>query len=153
MNCSGAGPQPAATEIWTRCRSAGPAADGAVLGLRTPRCCQAHLANGPRDRDEKSLQARTPGTVTRRSSYDAIIVGGGPAGLSAALLLGRCRRTVLLCDTGRPRNAASRALHGFLSRDGIQDEEGLGPDPPRRTAKPTRLPNIRIGANARGDSR
>jgi thioredoxin reductase len=63
--------------------------------------------------------------VTRRSSYDAIIVGGGPAGLSAALVLGRCRRTVLLCDTGRPRNAASRTLHGFLTRDGIPPRELL----------------------------
>jgi thioredoxin reductase len=51
--------------------------------------------------------------------YDVIIVGGGPAGHSAALLLGRCRRRVLVCDSGQYRNAASRALHGFLSRDGI----------------------------------
>jgi thioredoxin reductase len=51
--------------------------------------------------------------------YDVIIVGAGPAGLSAALMLGRCRRSVLICDTGRPRNAASRAMHGFLTRDGI----------------------------------
>lgn len=56
----------------------------------------------------------------RHSSYDAVIVGGGPAGLSAALVLGRCRRRVLLCDAGRPRNASSRALHGFLTRDGIR---------------------------------
>jgi thioredoxin reductase len=50
--------------------------------------------------------------------YDAIVVGGGPAGLSAALLLGRSRRTVLVCDTGEARNAASHASHSFLTRDG-----------------------------------
>lgn len=54
-----------------------------------------------------------------KGAYDAVIVGGGPAGLSAALILGRCRRRVLLCDAGRARNAASRALHGFLTRDGV----------------------------------
>lgn len=54
---------------------------------------------------------------------DVIIAGGGIAGLSAALILGRCRRNVLLCDTGKPRNAPSAALHGFLSRDGIHPLE------------------------------
>jgi len=53
------------------------------------------------------------------SLYDVIVVGAGPAGLSAALILGRCRRTVLICDNGKPRNAASHALHGYLTRDGI----------------------------------
>src|SRR4051812_38854649 len=51
--------------------------------------------------------------------FDVVVVGGGPAGLSAALMLGRCRRSVLLCDLGAPRNRQSRALHGFLTRDGI----------------------------------
>ena len=57
--------------------------------------------------------------------YDVIIIGGGPAGLSAALMLGRCRRKVLVCDTGKPRNAASQGMHGFLSRDGIPPWEFL----------------------------
>jgi thioredoxin reductase len=58
-------------------------------------------------------------------SYDVVIVGGGPAGLSAALMLGRCRRSALVCDTGRPRNRASKAMHGYLTRDGVSPQEFL----------------------------
>ncbi|HEY7473624.1 MAG TPA: NAD(P)/FAD-dependent oxidoreductase [Vicinamibacterales bacterium] len=54
---------------------------------------------------------------------DVIIVGAGPAGLSAALVLGRACRQVLVFDAGKPRNYAARALHGFLSRDGIDPFE------------------------------
>jgi thioredoxin reductase len=57
--------------------------------------------------------------------HDVIVVGGGPAGLSAALLLGRCNRRVLVCDSGEYRNARSRGVHGFLSRDGTPPAELL----------------------------
>lgn len=50
--------------------------------------------------------------------YDVVIVGGGPAGLSAALGLGRARRNVLLLDGDEPRNAPSHASHNFFTRDG-----------------------------------
>ncbi|HTL41628.1 MAG TPA: NAD(P)/FAD-dependent oxidoreductase, partial [Pseudolysinimonas sp.] len=49
---------------------------------------------------------------------DVIIVGAGAAGLSAALMLGRSRRRVLVLDGGAPRNAVSAHMHGVLGRDG-----------------------------------
>jgi thioredoxin reductase len=55
----------------------------------------------------------------KRASWDVAIVGGGPAGLSAALILGRACRRVLVCDAGTPRSWASRSMHAFLTRDGI----------------------------------
>jgi thioredoxin reductase len=51
--------------------------------------------------------------------FDAIIVGGGPAGLNAAIVLGRSRRNVLLFDTGRQRNRFSHGIHNYLTRDGL----------------------------------
>ncbi|MFF2483223.1 NAD(P)/FAD-dependent oxidoreductase [Paenibacillus sp. NPDC058071] len=55
--------------------------------------------------------------------YDCLIVGGGPAGLNAALVLGRAKRKVLLVDSGNPRNAVTRESHGFITRDGVKPEE------------------------------
>jgi thioredoxin reductase len=52
------------------------------------------------------------------TSWDVIIVGGGSAGLSAALQLGRSRRRVLVLDSGEPRNRFAQHMHGVLSRDG-----------------------------------
>lgn len=51
--------------------------------------------------------------------YDVVVVGGGTAGLSAALLLGRSRLRVLVVDAGEPRNAPSSHMQGYLSRDGM----------------------------------
>ena len=55
--------------------------------------------------------------------WDVVIAGAGPAGLSAALVLGRARRRVLLCDTGTPRSWAAKEMHGFLTRDGVPPAE------------------------------
>ena len=52
-------------------------------------------------------------------SYDVVVVGGGAAGLSAALVLGRARRRVAVIDAGEPRNAPAAHMQGFLSRDGM----------------------------------
>lgn len=50
---------------------------------------------------------------------DVIIVGGGPAGLNAAVVLGRCQRKVILFDNGQQRNIRSHGMHNYLTRDGI----------------------------------
>jgi thioredoxin reductase len=53
------------------------------------------------------------------NEYDVVIIGGGAAGLSAALVLSRARRRVLVVDAGSPRNAPAAHMQGFLSRDGM----------------------------------
>ncbi|KUM69971.1 NAD(P)/FAD-dependent oxidoreductase [Streptomyces curacoi] len=58
-------------------------------------------------------------------TYEVIVVGGGAAGLSAALVLGRARRRTLVVDAGEPRNAPSAHMQGYLSRDGMPPAEFL----------------------------
>jgi thioredoxin reductase len=55
--------------------------------------------------------------------YDCAIIGGGPAGQNAALVLGRARRNVVLFDNNQPRNAVTHASHGFLTQDGVTPSE------------------------------
>jgi thioredoxin reductase len=57
--------------------------------------------------------------------FDVVIIGGGSAGLSAALVLGRSLRNVLVCDNGEPRNLPSHSMHSFLSRDGTDPSDLL----------------------------
>jgi len=59
------------------------------------------------------------------NSYDVVLIGGGAAGLSAALVLARARRRVLVVDSGTPRNAPAAHMQGFLSRDGMPPEDLL----------------------------
>ncbi|MGV9557852.1 NAD(P)/FAD-dependent oxidoreductase [Streptomyces sp. NPDC003401] len=58
-------------------------------------------------------------------AYEVVVVGGGAAGLSAALVLGRARRRTLVVDAGEPRNAPAAHMHGYLSRDGMSPAEFL----------------------------
>jgi thioredoxin reductase len=59
------------------------------------------------------------------STYDCIIIGAGPSGLTCGIFLARYRRRVLICDNGKPRNYASRAIHGFLGQHNIPPGELL----------------------------
>ncbi|GHJ43839.1 oxidoreductase [Catellatospora sp. TT07R-123] len=58
-------------------------------------------------------------------SYDVVVVGGGAAGLSGALMLGRSRRAVVVLDSGQPRNAPAEGVHGLLARDGMPPSQLL----------------------------
>jgi thioredoxin reductase len=73
------------------------------------------------------MEEMSPGGVEGdgRSRYDVVVVGAGTAGLSAALVLGRSRRRVLVLDGGEPRNAPADASHGFFTRDGVHPGELL----------------------------
>ncbi|RCV48716.1 FAD-binding protein, partial [Marinitenerispora sediminis] len=71
-------------------------------------------------------EAAAPGGGGRR--YEAVVIGGGAAGLSGALTLGRARRSVLVVDDGRPRNAPAGGVHVYLGREGTPPGELLAAD-------------------------
>ncbi|WP_162243145.1 NAD(P)/FAD-dependent oxidoreductase [Deinococcus sp. Leaf326] len=80
--------------------------------------------------------------ISKDASFDVVIVGAGSAGLNAALVLGRARRSTLLLDSGPPRNAPAQASHGLLTRDGTPPleltrlaREQLAPYPVTRLAR------------------
>ena len=71
-----------------------------------------------------SLTAATgAATSATPSTVDVLVVGGGAAGLNGALVLARARRSVLVVDSGTPRNAPAAGVHGFLTRDGMPPAE------------------------------
>jgi len=86
--------------------------------------------------------------VTMTHEYDAVVIGGGAAGLNGALMLARSRRSVLVLDAGEPRNAPAQAVHGLLARDGMPPAELLerGRDEVRRyggQVEPAEVPAAR----------
>ncbi|MGW8455817.1 NAD(P)/FAD-dependent oxidoreductase [Streptomyces niveus] len=62
---------------------------------------------------------------THKVDFDVVVIGGGPAGLSAALTLARARRSVLVVDAGEPRNAPASHVHNYLGREGVAPGELL----------------------------
>ncbi|MBB2922216.1 NAD(P)/FAD-dependent oxidoreductase [Cellulomonas cellasea] len=71
------------------------------------------------------MNTRTSPSNGSGALLDVVVVGGGAAGLSAAVTLGRAHRSVVVVDAGHPRNAPAAHLHGFLSRDGMNPAELL----------------------------
>ncbi|MGW4054974.1 NAD(P)/FAD-dependent oxidoreductase [Streptomyces sp. NPDC004779] len=76
-------------------------------------------------RTETVMEAVVDSVVEEKNAYEVVVVGGGAAGLSAGLILGRSRRRTLVVDAGAPRNAPSGHMQGYLSRDGMSPAEFL----------------------------
>lgn len=89
---------------------------GVLRGGGTPgRVTDVRLLTASRDAPSAPEQPDDGSVV-----HDVVVVGGGPAGLSAALVLGRSRRDVVVVDDGRPRNATAEHVHGYLGMEGTR---------------------------------
>jgi thioredoxin reductase len=75
--------------------------------------------------DHPAASAPVPAHTSEPTEVDVLVVGGGPAGLSAATVLARSRRSVVVIDAGEPRNAAAEGVHAFLGHDGLPPGELL----------------------------
>ena len=73
-------------------------------------------------RDAAEIRA----TAGASSAVDAVVIGGGPAGLAAAIALARSRRSVVLVDAGQPRNGPAESMHNVLGHEGMSPRELLG---------------------------
>jgi thioredoxin reductase len=93
----------------------------ATVGAAAHSCRNVHGPEVP----EMVEATRTEPDSGRAAVWDVAVVGGGVAGLSGAVALARSRRSVLVIDAGRPRNAAAAHLHNYLSRDGTAPSQLL----------------------------
>lgn len=80
----------------------------------------------PKGREDMTVTASAYATdALPRTTIDAVVIGGGAAGLNGALILARSRRSVVVTDSGTPRNAPAEAMHGFIVLDGTPPAELL----------------------------
>src|SRR5690242_7692957 len=83
-------------------------------------------SHAPRRGEDMSVQTSTHATDTLPAdTVDVVVIGGGAAGLNGALMLARSRRSVVVIDSGSPRNAPAEAMHGFIVLDGTPPSEIL----------------------------
>ncbi|MFJ2766961.1 NAD(P)/FAD-dependent oxidoreductase [Streptomyces sp. NPDC087300] len=99
---------------------------------------------GKNSSQDRAADARYP--------YEVVVVGGGAAGLSAALVLGRSRRRVLVVDAGEPRNAPAAHMQGYLSRDGMPPAEFLAEGREELASYGVRIVRDRVTSVARDGS-
>ncbi|HWM39808.1 MAG TPA: NAD(P)/FAD-dependent oxidoreductase [Streptomyces sp.] len=76
-------------------------------------------------KEEAGRKVTAVPVVGEERRYDVVVVGGGAAGLSGALALSRARRSVLVIDAGRPRNAPATHVHAYLGREGVAPSQFL----------------------------